>query len=153
MRKSLKGSSLQVFYEEEAVASISFTLPKFAPSHHDLERLHMRFLVGGTVVHGNFEHPRIGHVCLYDPSSEESLPSLLEKPVHLGCVNSRVLATTLVKKNPAATALMANAYANTAVPEKIKNLVAIFRLRENTKTSSPFHHPNRKGNDKIYQST
>ena len=57
------------------------------------------------------------------------------------------------KKNPAATALMANAYANTAVPEKIKNLVAIFRLRENTKTSSRFHHPNRKGNDKIYQST
>ncbi|KAL0713771.1 hypothetical protein Bca4012_020749 [Brassica carinata] len=41
------------------------------------------------------------------------------------------------KTNSAVTAPMANAYANAAMLEKIVNLVAAFRHRKSTKTSSP----------------
>ena len=68
-----------------------FVLPELAPSHRDLERLQMRFRVGGTIVHGNFNLPKIGVVCLCDASSERSLPSLLEKPVDLECGTGSVV--------------------------------------------------------------
>ncbi|KAL0730460.1 hypothetical protein Bca4012_026553 [Brassica carinata] len=42
------------------------------------------------------------------------------------------------KTTPAVTAPMANAYANAAVLEKIKNLLATLRHRKSTKTSSPY---------------
>ncbi|KAG5375562.1 hypothetical protein IGI04_040158 [Brassica rapa subsp. trilocularis] len=51
----------------------------------------------------------------------------------------------------ALTAPMANAYANAVVFNKIENLVATFRHRKSTKTSSRFLHVNKKGNDKSYQ--
>ena len=57
------------------------------------------------------------------------------------------------KITPAATALMANTYANAVVLEKIENLVATCRHRKRTKTSSRFLHRNRKGNNKIYQNS
>ena len=55
------------------------------------------------------------------------------------------------KKTPAATALMANAYANATVLEKIENLAATFRHRKCNETSSRFLLLNIKGNDKSYQ--
>ncbi|KAF3596463.1 hypothetical protein DY000_02021813 [Brassica cretica] len=55
------------------------------------------------------------------------------------------------KKTPAATAPMANAYANTTVLEKIENLAATFRHRKCNETSSRFLYLNIKGNDKSYQ--
>ncbi|KAF2591042.1 hypothetical protein F2Q70_00039261 [Brassica cretica] len=55
------------------------------------------------------------------------------------------------KTTPAATAPMANAYANAVVLQKIENQVATCRHGKRTKTSSRFLHLNRKGNDKIYQ--
>ncbi|KAF3541061.1 hypothetical protein F2Q69_00022871 [Brassica cretica] len=55
------------------------------------------------------------------------------------------------KKTPAATAPMANAYANATVLEKIKNRAATFRHRKCNKTSSRFLFLNIKGNDKSYQ--
>ncbi|KAF2532420.1 hypothetical protein F2Q70_00029521 [Brassica cretica] len=55
------------------------------------------------------------------------------------------------KTTPAATAPMANAYANATVLEKIENLVATCRHGKRSKTSSRFLHLNRKGNDKICQ--
>ncbi|KAL0713450.1 hypothetical protein Bca4012_020428 [Brassica carinata] len=51
----------------------------------------------------------------------------------------------------AVTAPLANAWANAAGLEKIKNLVAAFRHRKSTQTSSQFLYLNRKGNDKICQ--
>ncbi|KAF2611843.1 hypothetical protein F2Q70_00012013 [Brassica cretica] len=42
------------------------------------------------------------------------------------------------KKTPAATAPMANAYANATVLEKIENLAANFRHRKCNETSSRF---------------
>ncbi|KAG5388713.1 hypothetical protein IGI04_030254 [Brassica rapa subsp. trilocularis] len=54
-------------------------------------------------------------------------------------------------KLAALTAPMANAYANAVVFNKIKNLVATFRHRKSTKTSSRFLPVNKKGNDKSYQ--
>ncbi|KAF3558935.1 hypothetical protein F2Q69_00015193 [Brassica cretica] len=53
------------------------------------------------------------------------------------------------KKTPAATAPMANTYANATVLEKIENLAAIFRHRKCNETSSRFLCLNIKGNDKI----
>ncbi|KAF3586472.1 hypothetical protein F2Q69_00027799 [Brassica cretica] len=44
----------------------------------------------------------------------------------------------LVKTAPAATAPMANAYANATVLEKIENLVATFRHRMSNETSLRF---------------
>ncbi|KAL0758894.1 hypothetical protein Bca101_075044 [Brassica carinata] len=56
------------------------------------------------------------------------------------------------KKTTAATAPMANAYANATVPEKkIENLAATFRHRKCCETSSRFLCLNIKGNDKFYQ--
>ncbi|WZY94157.1 hypothetical protein YC2023_066486 [Brassica napus] len=55
------------------------------------------------------------------------------------------------KTTPAATAPMANAYANPTVLEKIENLVAVFRHRKCNETSSRFLFLNIKGNDKSYQ--
>ncbi|KAF3523089.1 hypothetical protein F2Q69_00048243 [Brassica cretica] len=52
---------------------------------------------------------------------------------------------------PAATAPMANSYANATVLEKIENLVATFRHRKSNETSSRFLSLNIKGNDKFYQ--
>ncbi|WZY89539.1 hypothetical protein YC2023_046274 [Brassica napus] len=54
-------------------------------------------------------------------------------------------------KLAALTAPMANAYANAVVFNKIENLVATFRHRKSTKTSSLFLPVNKKGNDKSYQ--
>ena len=54
-------------------------------------------------------------------------------------------------KLAALTAPMANAYANAVVFNKIENLVATFRHRKSTKTSSRFLPVNTKGNDKSYQ--
>ncbi|KAF3487904.1 hypothetical protein F2Q69_00055746 [Brassica cretica] len=59
------------------------------------------------------------------------------------------------KTTPAATAPMANAYANATVPEKKRkknrNLAATFRHRKCYETSSRFLCLNIKGNDKLYQ--
>ncbi|KAF3526919.1 hypothetical protein F2Q69_00047855 [Brassica cretica] len=55
------------------------------------------------------------------------------------------------KKTPAATAPMANAYANATVLEKIENLPATFRHKKCNETSSRFLFLNIKGNDKSYQ--
>ncbi|KAF3560615.1 hypothetical protein DY000_02016001 [Brassica cretica] len=55
------------------------------------------------------------------------------------------------KTTPAATAPMANAYANATILEKIKNLAATFRHKKCNKTSSRFLFLNIKGNDKSYQ--
>ena len=55
------------------------------------------------------------------------------------------------KTTPAATAPMANAYANTTVLEKIENLAATFRHRKCNETSSRFLCLNIKGSDKFYQ--
>ncbi|KAG5393516.1 hypothetical protein IGI04_023479 [Brassica rapa subsp. trilocularis] len=54
-------------------------------------------------------------------------------------------------KLAALTAPMANAYANAVVFNKIENLVATFRHRKSTITSSRFLPVNKKGNDKSYQ--
>ncbi|WZY87020.1 hypothetical protein YC2023_033404 [Brassica napus] len=54
-------------------------------------------------------------------------------------------------KLAALTAPMANAYANAVVFNKIINLVATFRHRKSTKTSSRFLPVNTKGHDKSYQ--
>ncbi|KAF3552852.1 hypothetical protein F2Q69_00013671 [Brassica cretica] len=55
------------------------------------------------------------------------------------------------KTTPAATAPMANTYANAVVLEKIENLAATFRHRMRYKTSSRFLCLNIKENDKFYQ--
>ncbi|KAL0678268.1 hypothetical protein Bca4012_006249 [Brassica carinata] len=55
------------------------------------------------------------------------------------------------KTTPAATAPMANAYANATVLEKIENLVATFSYRKSRETSLRFLCLNRKGNGKLYQ--
>ncbi|KAF3595175.1 hypothetical protein DY000_02024428 [Brassica cretica] len=55
------------------------------------------------------------------------------------------------KKTPAATAPMANSYANATVIEKIENLATTFRNRKCNETSSQFLFLNIKGNDKSYQ--
>ncbi|KAF3527694.1 hypothetical protein DY000_02042403 [Brassica cretica] len=55
------------------------------------------------------------------------------------------------KKTPAATAPMANAYANATVLEKIENLAATFCHRKCNETSLRFFFLNIKGNDKSYQ--
>ncbi|KAL0676832.1 hypothetical protein Bca4012_004813 [Brassica carinata] len=55
------------------------------------------------------------------------------------------------KTAPAATAPMANAYANATVLEKIENLAATFRHRKCNETSSRFLFLNIKENDKSYQ--
>ncbi|KAF3555422.1 hypothetical protein F2Q69_00013574 [Brassica cretica] len=55
------------------------------------------------------------------------------------------------KTTPAATAPMANVYANATVLEKIENLAATFRHRKCSETSSQFLFLNIKGNDKSYQ--
>ncbi|KAF3555165.1 hypothetical protein F2Q69_00012448 [Brassica cretica] len=55
------------------------------------------------------------------------------------------------KKTPAATAPLANAYANTTVREKIENLASTFRHRKCNETSSRFLFLDIKGNDKSYQ--
>ncbi|KAF2536922.1 hypothetical protein F2Q68_00021619 [Brassica cretica] len=55
------------------------------------------------------------------------------------------------KTTPAATAPMANAYANATVLEKIENLAATFRHRKCNETSSRFLCLNIKRNDKFYQ--
>ncbi|KAL0667687.1 hypothetical protein Bca4012_030391 [Brassica carinata] len=55
------------------------------------------------------------------------------------------------KTTPAATAPMANAYANATVLEKIKNLASTFRHRKCNETSSRFLCLNIKGNNKFYQ--
>ncbi|WZY87002.1 hypothetical protein YC2023_033386 [Brassica napus] len=54
-------------------------------------------------------------------------------------------------KLAALTAPMANAYANAVVFNKIENLVATFRHRKSTKTSSRFLPVNTKGYNKSYQ--
>ena len=58
-RKPFERGSFEVFDEEESVASVSFAFLEFAPSHRDLERLQMRLRVGGAIVDGNFDLPRI----------------------------------------------------------------------------------------------
>ncbi|KAF2610519.1 hypothetical protein F2Q70_00012329 [Brassica cretica] len=55
------------------------------------------------------------------------------------------------KTTPAATAPMANAYANATVLEKIENFAATFRHRKCNETSSRFLFLNIKENDKSYQ--
>ncbi|KAF3553840.1 hypothetical protein F2Q69_00011941 [Brassica cretica] len=55
------------------------------------------------------------------------------------------------KKTSAATAPMANAYANATVLEKIENFAVTFRHRKFNETSSQFLFLNIKGNDKSYQ--
>ena len=55
------------------------------------------------------------------------------------------------KTAPAATAPMANAYANDTVLEKIENLAATFRHKKCNETSSRFLFLNIKGNDKSYK--
>ena len=55
------------------------------------------------------------------------------------------------KTTPAATAPMANAYANAAELEKTKNLVANFRQWKSTKLRSQFLCINIKGNNNNYQ--
>ncbi|KAF2553812.1 hypothetical protein F2Q68_00034214 [Brassica cretica] len=55
------------------------------------------------------------------------------------------------KTTPAATAPMANTYANAIVLEKIENLAATFRHKKCNETSSRFRFLNIKGNDKSYQ--
>ncbi|KAF3571255.1 hypothetical protein F2Q69_00059191 [Brassica cretica] len=67
--------------------------------------------------------------------------------------NTKVIAVrnNAGKTTPAATARMANTYANAVVLENIENLVASCRHGKRTKMSSRFLHLNRKGNDKIYQ--
>ncbi|KAF3499435.1 hypothetical protein F2Q69_00042643 [Brassica cretica] len=55
------------------------------------------------------------------------------------------------KKTLAATALIANAYANATVLEKIENLAATFRLKKCNETGSRFLYLNIKGNDKSNQ--
>ena len=55
------------------------------------------------------------------------------------------------KTTLAASAPMANAYANATVLEKIENLAATFRHRKCNETSSRFLFLNIKGNDKSYQ--
>ncbi|KAF3602485.1 hypothetical protein F2Q69_00037939 [Brassica cretica] len=55
------------------------------------------------------------------------------------------------KKTPAATAPMANAYANATVLEKIENLAATFCHRKCNETILRFFFLNIKGNDKSYQ--
>ncbi|KAF2546498.1 hypothetical protein F2Q70_00021773 [Brassica cretica] len=57
------------------------------------------------------------------------------------------------KTAPAATAPMANAYANATVLEKIENLAATFRHKKCNETSSRFLFQNIKGNDKSYQTS
>ncbi|KAF3560579.1 hypothetical protein DY000_02015114 [Brassica cretica] len=54
------------------------------------------------------------------------------------------------KTTPAATAPMANAYANATVLEKIENLAATFRHRKCNEKSSRFLFINIKENDKSY---
>ncbi|KAG5388590.1 hypothetical protein IGI04_030131 [Brassica rapa subsp. trilocularis] len=56
-------------------------------------------------------------------------------------------------KLAALTAPMANAYENAVVFNKIKNLVATFRHRKSTKTSSRFLPVNTKENNKYYQNS
>ncbi|KAF3487655.1 hypothetical protein F2Q69_00052311 [Brassica cretica] len=51
------------------------------------------------------------------------------------------------KKTPAATAPMANAYANATVLEKIEKLAATFRHRKCNETSSRYLFLNIKGNE------
>ncbi|KAF3539678.1 hypothetical protein F2Q69_00023074 [Brassica cretica] len=55
------------------------------------------------------------------------------------------------KTTPAATAPMANAFANATVLQKIENLAATFRHRKCNETSSRFLFLNIKGTDKSYQ--
>ncbi|KAF3534252.1 hypothetical protein DY000_02041660 [Brassica cretica] len=55
------------------------------------------------------------------------------------------------KTTPAATAPMANPYANATILEKIENLIATFRHTKSNETSSRFLSLNIKGNDKFYQ--
>ncbi|KAL0689459.1 hypothetical protein Bca4012_089137 [Brassica carinata] len=55
------------------------------------------------------------------------------------------------KTTPAATAPMANTYANATVPEKIENLAATFRRRKCYEMSSRFLYLNIKEKDKFYQ--
>ncbi|KAF2567829.1 hypothetical protein F2Q68_00025298 [Brassica cretica] len=55
------------------------------------------------------------------------------------------------KTTPAATAPMANAYANATVLEKIENLAVTFRNMKCNETSSQFLFLNIKGNDKSNQ--
>ncbi|KAF3551511.1 hypothetical protein DY000_02008095 [Brassica cretica] len=55
------------------------------------------------------------------------------------------------KTNSAATAPMANAYANATVLEKIENLAATFRHMKCNEMSSRFLFLNIKGNNKSYQ--
>ena len=55
------------------------------------------------------------------------------------------------KTTPAATASMANAYANTTVFDKIENLAVTFRHKKCNERSSRFLYQNIKGNDKFYQ--
>ncbi|KAF2609684.1 hypothetical protein F2Q70_00011763 [Brassica cretica] len=55
------------------------------------------------------------------------------------------------KTTLAATAPMANTYANLVVLEKVENLAATIRHRKCYETSSRFLCPNIKGNDKFYQ--
>ncbi|KAF2586262.1 hypothetical protein F2Q70_00035475 [Brassica cretica] len=53
-------------------------------------------------------------------------------------------------KLAALSAPMANAYGNAVEFNKIENLVATFRHRKSTKTSSRYLPLNTKGNNKIY---
>ncbi|KAF3498986.1 hypothetical protein DY000_02053896 [Brassica cretica] len=55
------------------------------------------------------------------------------------------------KTTPAATAPMANAFANATVLEKIENVVATFRHSKSNEKGSQFLCLNIKGNDKFYQ--
>ena len=55
------------------------------------------------------------------------------------------------KTTPAATAPMANTYANATILEKIENLAATFRHRKCNETSSRFLFLNIKGNDQSCQ--
>ena len=55
------------------------------------------------------------------------------------------------KTTPAATAPMANAYANAVVLEKLDNVAVTFRHGKCNRTSLRFLCLNVKGNDKFYQ--
>ena len=55
------------------------------------------------------------------------------------------------KTTPAATAPMANAYANAVVLEKLDNVAVTFHHRKCNRTSLRFLCLNVKGNNKFYQ--
>ena len=57
----------------------------------------MRLQIGGAIVDGNFDLPRILNVSFRDPGSEWSFPRYLEEPIDLGCSACRVVNLRLYR--------------------------------------------------------